>query len=99
MHAFGRGTDLHVLWDRGLIARTGLSTSELAARLAAAKGGNLDLDTARVAGESCWIVGTDGFYPDCRLDDSYMVRYTPVLMRLLALASARLARLLNRIFR
>ena len=76
LQAFGRGTNVHALWDSGLIENMGLTTAKLATKLTGASA--IDLDMARAAEESCRIVGTDGFYPGRRLDDGYMARYAPV---------------------
>lgn len=58
-----------------------------------------DLDVAHAAEESCRIVGLEGFYPDRKLATEYVERFTPVLEQRLTIAGARLAGLLNRIFR
>ena len=98
VQAFGRGTNLHALWDTGLIQNLGLSSEGLAATLAAVKVGDVNLDMARAAEESCKIVGEAGFYPARKLGADYVSRYTPVMERRLATAGARLAGLMNRIF-
>lgn len=60
--AFGRGTNLHALWDSGSIDSMGLNAAELASKLTAGRAGDVSLDMARAAGESCKFVGTGEFY-------------------------------------
>ena len=95
VQAFGRGTNLHALWDSGLIENTGLDTAKLLAMPAPV--GNLD--AARVAEESCRIVGTAGFYPERKVGADYAEQFTPVMEKQLAAAGARLAAMLSVRFR
>ena len=101
LQAFGEGTNLHALWDAGLIRNLHLDTAKLSARLRpkplpSSPG---DLDVARFAEESCRIVGMPGFYPERKVDDAYIERFTPVMEQRLSIAGARLAGLLNRLFK
>ena len=100
LQAFMRGSNLHAVWDSGLIKNLNESPASIAERVQKmADGlplGNLDPVTA--AEESCQIVSNPSFYPNRLVDVPYIERYTPVMKRRLALAGARLAGTLNRIF-
>lgn len=101
VQAFGEGTNLHALWDLGLIRNLHLDTANLSARLRtiplpSSRG---ELDVAHFAEESCRIVGVPGFYPGHKVDAAYIERFTPIMEQRLAIAGARLAGLLNRLFR
>lgn len=100
IQAYKRGSNLHALWDSGLIKFVSddtkvwvdrLFTRPLPARV------NL-IDPVRVAEESCRVVATPGFYPDRKVEAPYVDRWTPVLEQQLVLAGARLARILNRLW-
>ena len=97
VHAFGKGTNLHALWDSGLIKNMDEDAQQMATRLAAMPIPVLaaDIEVAHAAEESCWIVAKPGFYPEHNLDAQYVDRFTPVLERRLQLAGARLAGVLN----
>jgi hypothetical protein len=99
VQGFGRGTNLHALWDTGLIENTGLDTSAMTARLLAVPAPVRDFDAARVAEESCRIVGGSDFYPGRKVGAVYVERFTPVMEKQLAAAGARLAAMLNVRFR
>ncbi len=101
VQAFGEGANLHALWDFGLIQNLHQNTAAIAARLRAKSlpASPVELDTAHFAEESGRIVGMPGFYPDRKVDDAYIERFTPIMEQRLALAGARLASLLNRLFR
>ena len=51
---------------------------------------------SRAAEEFCKIVGMPGYYPERQVTGDYFVQFTPVMETRLALASARLAELLNK---
>ncbi len=101
VQAFGEGTNLHALWDFGLIQNLRQNTAAIAARLRAKSlpSSPGEFDAAHFAQESCRIVGMPGFYPDRKIDDAYIDQFTPIMEQRLALAGARLAGLLNRIFK
>lgn len=96
LQAYGRGTNLHALWDSGLIVNwpRGTSVVETALREAAIRA---DVgDPASWAEESCRLVEEAWFYPSARtLDEDYAERSRPVMIERLKLAAARLADLLN----
>jgi hypothetical protein len=54
-----------------------------------------DLDAARVAEESCRIVGMPGFYPECKVGADYVERFTPVMESRLKVAAVRPIEVLN----
>jgi len=100
LQAFGKDSNLHSLWDSGLISQLGEDAGALTRRLRAKRGAptGADLNVVHAAEESCKIVGTAGFYPEQEVGHDYVMRYTPVMERRLTLAGARLAGLLNRVF-
>jgi hypothetical protein len=57
------------------------------------------LDAIKAAEGSCRIVAKPSFYPDRLVDVPYIEEYTPVMEQRLTVASARLASLLNGLFR
>ena len=99
LQAFMRGSNLHALWDVGLIKNLDLSNDALTTRLQAKPVPTGAFNATSIAEESCRIVGTPGFYPDRKVDVPYIERFTPVMEQRLAEAGARLAAMLNRMFR
>jgi hypothetical protein len=99
LQAFMRGSNLHALWDVGLIKNLDVSNEALTARLAAMPVQVGEFRAASIAEESCRIVGTPGFYPDRKVDVPYIERFTPVMEDRLRLAGARLAAVLNGVLR
>lgn len=105
LQAFMRGSNLHTVWDSGLIRALDQDNDVLTARLLAigagvnslAPGPGLAvLSTAvQAAEESCRIVGLPGFYPGRLVDLTYVQRFTPVMEQRLRQAGARLAGVLN----
>jgi hypothetical protein len=96
LQAFGRGTNLHALWDSGIVQDWpgGLTALEQAvdAHTGSASTGN----TVRWANESCRLVEEAWFYPASRtLDEAYVAKARPVVLDRLRLAAVRLAELLN----
>ena len=97
LQAWMHAKNLHAVWDSGLLRNVDLDNHAFAAwvsRVPIASAA-LDLDPAHMAQESCRIVAQTGFYPEEGLSAVYTQRFTPVLQQRLALASARLAALLN----
>jgi hypothetical protein len=96
-----RGSNLHALWDSGLIRNLNEDTQVLTKKLLAKGSGSNagDLSMVLAAEESCKIVGTDGFYPERKVGQDYIEKFTPVMEQRLTVAGARLAGLLNRVFR
>ena len=97
LRAFMRGSNLHALWDSGLLRQMELDNTALVAvlqGLTPAAGGR-DLNVVQMAQESCRIVALPDFYPPNGVSDAYVQRFTPVVQQRLALAGARLAAMLN----
>lgn len=101
LQAFMRGSNLHALWDTGILKSLNEDADAIAARLlkSGTKVPDGEFDTARAAEESCKIVGEVGFYPERRVGSDYIEKYVPVMERRLATAGARLAAVLNKVFR
>ncbi|WP_262071795.1 S1/P1 nuclease [Stenotrophomonas sp. Marseille-Q5258] len=97
-----RGTNLHSLWDSGMLNALKLDDDQYLARLMALpapkvdKRSKIDRDAVQWAQASCRIAIAPGVYPDRRtLPTSYAATYRPVAERELRLAGERLAVLLN----
>ena len=100
LEEFMRGSNLHAVWDSGLIQYLGETPEALASRVQSLTdaGWVSNLDPANAAEESCRIVALPGFYPEHRIDQHYIDRFTPLMEQRLATAGGRLAGLLNRVF-
>ena len=96
-----RWSNLHALWDSGLIRHMDEDAPTLAARLARqfwpSAPGSLSVRAA--AEESCRIARQPGLYPSGTVGQPYISTYTPIVEQRLWLASVRLAALLNRALR
>lgn len=94
----GKGSNLHRVWDSGLLATAHLSAARYAQRLATVRtpvavGGT----PAQWAEESCRSTRDAGVYPATHsLDAAYVSRSRPIAEQRLRQAGARLASLLNR---
>jgi len=102
LQAFMVGTNLHALWDTGMIRHRDESMAAMSQRLLSAPrpaphDKTLIASAADAAEESCRIVGSPGFYPARQLDLEYVEKFMPVLEQRLVLAATRLAALLNRL--
>ena len=97
LQAFGRGTNLHVLWDSGIIKQwPGGLASLQAAVVTAVHRSESSLGARAWAEESCRLVSAQGFYPaGHKLVAEDGADFRPMLVRQLAAAGARLAALLN----
>ena len=107
LQAFGRGTNLHALWDSALVVNHPGGLHALAAELIGprAQAGAIDkagganhnaAAPAQWAEESCRIVSLDWFYPARRsLDADYAQRAQAVIQQRIRLAGQRLAEILN----
>jgi hypothetical protein len=103
VQAFGRGTNLHALWDTALVQRLEPDATQLAALLAlrmATPAYEPDREPTRLlveaAQESCALVQAPAFYPGHRIDLGYAQYAAPILLERMATAAARLAAILNR---
>ncbi len=98
----GKGSNLHSVWDSGLLRSRGLDEDAYVVALRALPvSEHLDVSLPPQsnlwAEESCRIVQQKGFYPPrAKLDRSYYDRFRPVAEQQLRLGGARLAALLNR---
>jgi hypothetical protein len=101
LQAFMRGSNLHALWDSGLIRNLNEDTEMLTKRLLAkgTRSNAGDLSMVHAAEESCKIVDMEGFYPERKVGQDYIDKFTPVMELRLKVAGTRLAGLLNRVFR
>ena len=101
LQAFMRGSNLHALWDTGLIKNLDMTNEALVAKMGSVSSltNVMQLSAAGIAEESCMIVGTPGFYPERKVGADYVERFTPVMEHRLVTAGARLAAMLNRVFR
>lgn len=97
LQAFMRGSNLHAVWDTGLIKslqqeNEAIVKSLLIRPLPTQK---TPFDAASIAMESCKIVSRPGFYPDRLVTPAYVESYLPVMAYQLAQAGYRLAQVLN----
>lgn len=101
LQAFMRGSNLHALWDTGIIKNMNEDAEAMTARLLKQRFAFTfqKWSAVRAAEESCMIVGTPGLYPARRMGLDYIERFTPVVEQRLAAASSSLANLLNAAFK
>jgi hypothetical protein len=102
VQAFGRGTNLHALWDTTLVQLLEPDATQLAALLAQriAKPAHMPDRAstgllADAAQESCVLVEAPAFYPGHRIGADYEQYAAPILLERMATAAARLAEILN----
>ena len=96
LQAFGRGTNLHALWDSALLQQWPGGFTALRAAVEADNTADSNPSPGRWAEASCRVVTTEGFYPDGhKLDDEYARRWGATLVQQLAAAARRLAMVLN----
>ena len=97
LQAFGRGTNLHAVWDSGLIRDIEPSAQSLASKLMAKAPASPapNLAPAQWANESCKIVSRPDFYPARTLSAEYVTAFEPVVEQRLYVAGVRLAATLN----
>lgn len=99
VHAFGKGTNLHAVWDVALIEHWPGGSEALASEVNRTLSSRLehdDRDPRQWAEASCRIVASSGFYPDGhRIDASYADRWRQTLIEQLVRAADRLAGMLS----
>ena len=97
LQAFGRGSNLHQLWDSGLIRNWPGGLSDLRRRvMAEAPAESGPLQPSAWAEQSCRIVASEAFQPPAHvLAEGYDERWNPVLVQRLREAAQRLAAVLN----
>jgi len=100
VQAFGKGSNLHSVWDSGLIDTGASGVPDLTASvLKSFPSGPVELEPERWAQESCALVSQPWFYPaKHRIDEHYVELAKPVVRERLATAARRLATLLNASF-
>jgi len=99
----GKGSNLHKVWDSGLLSTRGLDWQSYAQALDArglvdlpAPIAPLDNPYAQWAEESCRFTGAAGFYPDGhKIDQAYVAAELPLAEQRLREAGRRLAEVLN----
>lgn len=101
LQAFMRGSNLHALWDSGIIKNMNEDADAMTARLLKRKTAFTvqKWSAVQTAEQSCQIVGVAGFYPQRRVGQDYIDRYTPLLEQQLTTAGSGLANLLNKAFK
>ncbi|MBC7379583.1 MAG: S1/P1 nuclease [Burkholderiaceae bacterium] len=101
VQAFGKGTNLHAIWDSGLVNNWGGGPVGLKAELAASLSGpavGAAPKASQWAEESCKIVAGPGFYPEWHVAGAeYLTFHAQILKSQLANAARRLAAVLNSI--
>lgn len=97
LQAFMRGSNLHAVWDSGLIKALQQENEAIAKSLLVRplSGQTTSFDAAAIAMESCRIVSRPDFYPDRLVTPAYVENYVPVMAYQLAIAGYRLAQVLN----
>ena len=98
LQAFMRSTNLHALWDSGIINNMGEDVEILTARLLARSAAQAlnRWSAVEAAQQTCQIVSQAGFYPERRVGKDYVERFAPILEQQLSAAGGALASLLNR---
>src|SRR5450830_521944 len=88
LRAFMRGSNLHAVWDTGLIRQRNEETADRVTRLQrmTLPPRTKYLSPAEAAEESCRIVRMPGFYPDRLVDMDYIKQFVPVMEMRLAMA-------------
>lgn len=95
LRAFGRGTNLHSLWDGGIILNWPGGEVELLAAVDKASVPQAVGKPGDWASEACRVAAAPDFYPEERMvPNSYFERWRPVIADRLNAAAARLAVLL-----
>ncbi len=96
LQAFGRGTNLHAVWDVGLGEHWPGGVNALRAAVSAEKSKvDASFASGKWAEESCRVVSADGFYPsEHKLDEGYAQRWGSTLVERLVAAARRLAAVL-----
>jgi len=93
----GEGSNLHSLWDSGMIRLHGVDEARWATQLQAGPPPTVPatMDPADWAMEDCKIVSSSDFYPPHKLPDDYVETWFPTLETRVQLAGLRLAHLLD----
>lgn len=99
LQAFLRGSNLHAVWDTGLIKSLQQDNEQIVKTLLIRPLSLQDdsFNAASIAMESCRIVSQSSFYPNRQVTPAYIERYLPVVTYQLASAGFRLAQILNQL--
>lgn len=97
LQAFMRGSNLHAIWDSGLIKALQQENDAIVKRLLNAPRpiAMTPFSSAATAMESCNIVSKRDFYPDRLVTLTYVERYLPIMEYQLMRAGYRLGQVLN----
>ena len=96
LQAYDRGTNLHALWDTGMVINWPGGEGVFRQAVKAAPAPDAQGMPALWAEESCRIVAQEGFYPEKRtLEPAYPQRWGATLVQRVQAASQRLAGVLN----
>jgi hypothetical protein len=96
VQAFGTGTNLHAVWDVGLIENWPGGLVALRAEAESLRISPASSAPSDWAAESCRVASAPGFYPsDRRIGPDYVKRWKHTALSRLVLAARRLARILN----
>lgn len=100
LQAFMRVSNLHAIWDSGLIKYQGKHADELTLQVAPKALAHIGTPWTAVqaAQESCQTIATASSYPGRLVDGDYIERYMPVMRVRLAVGGAQLTELLIRLF-
>jgi len=101
LQAFGRGTNLHAVWDSAMIREIDPSAQvSLAGKLIAKMPASPTphFQPAQWARESCKIDSRPDFYPVRTLPAEYLTTFAPIVEQRLYVAGLRLAATLNQAF-
>jgi hypothetical protein len=98
LRAFMRQSNLHSVWDSGLIAQIDLDRQALVriVQRSVAPKELREISVVGMAEESCRLVASPGFYPEAGITPEYVQRFLPVVQQRLSLAGYRLAAVINR---
>jgi len=96
VQAFGAGTNLHAVWDVGLIENWPGGSVALRAEAESLRISPASSAPSDWAAESCRVASAPGFYPsDRRIGPDYVKRWKQTALSRLVLAARRLAGILN----
>jgi len=97
VQAFGKGSNLHMVWDLGLVDHWPGGPKALRVEVAALRVSPAPSSPPDWAAESCRVASAPDFYPsDRRVEGAYLTRWQGTLRMRVALAAHRLAGVLER---
>jgi len=100
LQAFGRGTNLHAVWDSQLLGTGNTKLTVLAGKLAGRPvvSESFSIAPAEWARESCMIASRPDFYPPRALTEDYVRTFEQIAQQRIYAAGQRLAGTLNAAF-